>query len=104
MLKFFDYLEANADQFWDVPQWLPGEAEQNRPGSTPGTSLGDELELEEEKNEEDDLFSAAYEDMVYRDSTADNIDANMLEAPEATIEPTTSWSSNFACFRLDWHS
>lgn len=81
VLKFFDYLEANADPFWDVPQWLPGEAEPNRPGRAPETSLGDELELEGEKDEEDDLFSAAYESMVFRDSTADNIDANMLEAP-----------------------
>lgn len=81
VLKFFDYLEANADQFWDVPQWQPGEEEPNRPGSMPETSLADELELEEPSDEEEDLFSAAYEDMVYRDSTGDNIDANMLEAP-----------------------
>src|SRR6202012_4344799 len=23
--KFFDYLEANAEPFWEVPQWQPGE-------------------------------------------------------------------------------
>ena len=31
---------------------------------------------------DEDLFGAAYENMVYRDSTADDIDADMMEGPQ----------------------
>jgi hypothetical protein len=42
---------------------------------------GDELEPTAEGDDDDDLFSAAYENVVYRDSTADDVDADMLEGP-----------------------
>ncbi len=48
--RFFDYLEANAEDYWQVPELeLPGPA------------------LIEEK--EEDLFGAAYEDVTYQDTT-----------------------------------
>jgi hypothetical protein len=53
IVKFFDYLEANAEDYWQVPQLeLPGPA------------------LVEE--DEEDLFGAAYEDVTYRDTTGDD--------------------------------
>jgi hypothetical protein len=52
IVKFFDYLEANAEDYWQVPELeLPGPR------------------LIEEK--EDDLFGAAYEDVTYQDTTDD---------------------------------
>jgi hypothetical protein len=82
--KFFDYLEANAEQFWEVPAWRPGEDAQENSSSRrlETTAEGNEDEFSEEEDEqEEDLFSAAYENMVYRDSTGDNIEADMLEVP-----------------------
>jgi hypothetical protein len=52
MVRFFDYLEANAEEYWQVPELeLPGPP------------------IIEEK--EDDLFGAAYEDVTYQDTTGD---------------------------------
>jgi hypothetical protein len=51
--KFFDYLEANAEEFWQVPVLELPDAETN----------GDE--------EVEDLYSAAYDDVTYQDSTDD---------------------------------
>ncbi|HTQ40428.1 MAG TPA: hypothetical protein VMJ32_15490 [Pirellulales bacterium] len=90
-LKFFDHLEANAEQFWVVPQWQSGEFPGSHPPSrtletATGTSADDFDENDagqKDEEHEDDLFSAAYENMVYRDSTADGTDADMLEVPGA---------------------
>jgi hypothetical protein len=53
IVKFFDYLEANAEDYWQVPELeLPGPA------------------LLEERG--DDRFDAAYEDVTYQDSSGDD--------------------------------
>ena len=66
--KFFDYLEANADDYWQVPRLeLVDE-------SAPD---GSEEEPQEEASE--DLFSAAYENVTYRDTTDDGFEGEMLE-------------------------
>jgi hypothetical protein len=51
--KLFDYLEANADEYWQVPT-LEAEAP------------------EADEEAEDDLFEAAYEGVTYRDSADDD--------------------------------
>lgn len=56
VVKFFDHLEANAEDYWQVPSLGPEQLPMPRPA-------GDEA---------DDLYSAAYEDVTYRDSADDN--------------------------------
>ncbi|MGA2799367.1 MAG: hypothetical protein ABSE63_17430, partial [Thermoguttaceae bacterium] len=74
--KFLDYLEANAGEFWRVPH-LEAFAE----GAAAGKN---EAEEEEPADESDDLFSAAYEHLTYRDSTDDGMDSSLFEAgPDA---------------------
>lgn len=73
--KFFDYLEANAGQFWNVPQFgsidgFQGAEELEHPEQ----GLDSHFEAEEEGADEDNLFGAAYEDVVYRDSTDDGME------------------------------
>ena len=53
VVRFFDYLEANAEEFWEVPAL-------------------DVVESEAEDEEEEDLYGAAYEDVTYEDSTDDS--------------------------------
>jgi hypothetical protein len=70
IVRFFDYLEANAEDYWQVP-----ELELTGPP------------LIEEK--EDDLFGAAYEDVTYQDTT-DNDEGEVADgAPveEFDLEP-----------------
>ncbi|MBV9122558.1 MAG: hypothetical protein JO112_04305, partial [Planctomycetes bacterium] len=59
--RFFDYLEANAEDYWQVPV------------------LETEEDPKESAEEEDDLYSAAYADVTYRDSTDDQEDSAVAE-------------------------
>jgi hypothetical protein len=64
-VKFFDYLEANADVFWEVPRFERGLGE---------TPAGDP-----DSEDAGDLFSAAYDEVTYRDSTDDDVEGETLE-------------------------
>jgi hypothetical protein len=77
--KFFDYLEANAETFWLVPQF-----ELTANGRRPKTPEDEELframmEQDEEEDGDGQLFSAAYDEMVFQDSTDDGFEGDMLE-------------------------
>jgi hypothetical protein len=72
--KFLDYLEANAEDFWQPPQFefdgSPRTAAPREPAAA---------DLDEETEDEEGLFGAAYQDMVYRDTTDDGIDGELLD-------------------------
>jgi hypothetical protein len=65
--KFFDYLEANADEYWEVPS-LRTSAEGGA------------------EEEEEDPFGAAYEGVIYRDSTAGDDGAVSDGAPAEVFD------------------
>ena len=72
--KFLDYLEANAEEYWEVPRFeLAGEE-----------SAGSE----EEDEEVDDIYGAAYEGVTFRGSTEDDVEGEMLEGGDTGGEPT----------------
>ncbi len=85
--KFFELLEANAEDFWQVPSLdLLGIGTHE-----PADSDNDDDEGMDDRDEEDDeddknRFRAAYDEMVYIDSTGDGVESDMLEsgAPPAT--------------------
>jgi len=62
--KFLDFLEANAEDYWRAPRFELGNA---RPGAA-------EHSDQPKADEQEDLFSAAYEEVTYRDSTADGFE------------------------------
>lgn len=64
--RFFDYLEANADEYWHSPQFRMHRDE---------TAPADEEEVADEG--EDDLYGAAYEDVVFRDSADDGTEGSV---------------------------
>ncbi len=80
--KFFDYLEANADEYWNAPDFQLGVAAPSRDNGAAGLSAAEEEESDEG---EEHLFSAAYEDVVYNDSTDDGIESELFD----TGDPTT---------------
>ncbi len=57
VLKFFDFLEANAEEFWQVPTL---------------DAAGEDAAAAPEENDTEGLYSAAYDDVTYRDSTDDS--------------------------------
>ena len=71
--KFFDYLEANAGDYWHVPSF--GLNSSNNDSDVEPVDAADEPMDEEE----DDLFGAAYEDVVYRDSTDDGVEGSIYD-------------------------
>jgi len=89
--KFLDYLEANAGEFWRVPH-LEAFAE----GSA---AERDEVEEEEPGGDTDNLFSAAYEQLTYRDSTDDGMDSSLFETGPDAAE----WELVFEAERIVGH-
>ncbi len=86
--KFFDYAEANAETYGEVPDFrLASDA---AAASTAANSRDAELDDSDDDEDADHLFDAAYEEVIYRDSTADGIDADMIEghgsAPTSDLE------------------
>ncbi len=75
--KFFDYLEANAEQFWLPPEFALGKGGRQQRADF-ADSLGDDLDIDED-DESRGLFDAAYEDVVYNDTTDDGIDSDTPE-------------------------
>ena len=76
--RMFDYLEANAGELWQAPVFRQGVIiEESSKWS------GDEPELDppqgDESDDEDELFSAAYDEVVYRDSTDDGQEGPIMD-------------------------
>ncbi len=85
--KFFAYLEANAEEYWQVPSLMLddslGSLFDEVLDDVEGAIFFDEEEgpEDEEEDEEEDggLFEAAYEEMVYRDSTDDGYEGDLAD-------------------------
>jgi len=68
--RFFDLLEVNADEYWQVPRLeLAG---------TPDNGNGE--------GDEGSLYGAAYDEMTYKDSSADGNEGDTLEGPGRRLE------------------
>jgi hypothetical protein len=70
--KFLDYVEANAEQLLSAPTL--------ELGPMPTDPAEAEPSEEATAEEADDLFSAAYENMIYRDTTDDGFEGEILDA------------------------
>ena len=64
--RFFDYLEANAQEYWQVPRL-----------DVAGT--GEDADPDAKDEEEQSLYGAAYEGVTYKDSTDDDVDGEVLD-------------------------
>jgi len=88
--RLFDFLEANAGEYWNVPTLESGGLSHS---SRSADDMNGERPLDEWhtgvedgewiEDEEDKLFGAAYEGIVYQDSTDDGIDAEILDGASA---------------------
>lgn len=88
--KLFDYFEANAEEYWSAPGFQLGDSKKdtrsNRDWEAELTAADDELAAGDgddhgvgEDNEDDDLFAAAYDDVVYEDTTDDGMEGAVFE-------------------------
>ena len=85
--KFLDYLEANAEGFWSVPQFVLG----GKNGAGPRSDQRDD-----EDQDDADRFESAYEGMVFRDSTDDGIEGSIFDTDETTHDELLTESKRVA--------
>ncbi|MGD9720062.1 MAG: hypothetical protein AB7O59_02470 [Pirellulales bacterium] len=87
--RFLELFEANAEDFWQVPTLellggrpANGTTNGGRSERGPAGDADRAADEDDEDDEDDDenLYRAAYDEVVYVDSTADGVDADMLEA------------------------
>lgn len=75
--RMFDYLEANAGELWSAPATISKDSVV--PASKDTTDESDSLAGDVEPDEEDQLFGAAYEGVVYRDSADDGQEGETMD-------------------------
>ena len=73
--KFFDFLEANAGVYGQVPKWELINSTSDRRNQI----------VDSEDDLADEIYSAAYDEVVYRDSTDDGIDGQIIGEDEDTF-------------------
>ena len=119
--RFFDHLEVNADEYWNVPDYdrdglglasskttdrgRRPPSESGPPKQNAGTDSADddawpddEVSDEESSDDGDNLYRAAYEDMQFRDSAADGHEGEMLESSGPA---PTQYEADFALQRFE---
>lgn len=79
--KMFDYLEANADEYWHAPQLDRLDTGGNGElWNGLDSAFDDDFDEDDEDDTEDDLYEAAYDDIVFRDSTDDGINEGVMDS------------------------
>ena len=85
--KFYDFVEANADQYWDVPDFTLDR-------QVPSSSSTEDFDTENDKQalggddeeEETSLFSAAYENVTFSDSADDGNEGEIYDTRGSSDE------------------
>lgn len=95
--KFFDYLEANGDAFWSVPEFRLGRPNEKRRK----TNSTDDLlvagnEATDSDQAEGSIFDAAYEGVTYLDSTDDGVDAPIYEENDSNSDELVNESKRLS--------
>ncbi|PAY20741.1 hypothetical protein CKO51_04430 [Rhodopirellula sp. SM50] len=75
--KCFDYLEANAEDFWSAPRFEL--ADNAKPPRDWERELAGETADDEDDSESGGLYDAAYDGVSYRDTTDDGVDGAVFE-------------------------
>lgn len=101
--KFFDFLEANAEEYWRVPRFeLASDAPRGRQTRRPPRDKeGDEPREEDGDRGGDDLYDSAYVDVVFRGSTEDGVDGTIFEPDDGSQDELTREAKRIAQ-RLDF--
>lgn len=81
--RMFDYLEANAGELWQSPVFREGviveESSRTRDWPIDESPADESSDGGDEADDEDALFSAAYDEVVFRDSTDDGQEGPIMD-------------------------
>ncbi len=83
--RLFDYVEANAGEFWDVPR-ISDVTDDRYSRQEPELDAfsdmyngGEVNDLDDEEDDEENVFQAAYDDVVFRDSAHDGVEGETVD-------------------------
>ncbi len=79
--RLFDYIEANAGEYWSAPELLGGDLA-TESSHDPLDSFDDVPDEEDDPDDEDDdagLFDAAYDEVIWRDTADDGHEGDTLD-------------------------
>src|SRR6056297_813016 len=94
--RFFDLVEANAEDFWNPPQFSMGGKTPERDWDRTLADLDAELPNDDDAEEDDPqrgLYDAAYEDMTFEDSTDDGMESSIYDPSNADDDHQDSLES-----------
>lgn len=81
--KFYDFIEANAEGYWNVPDF-----EVNRKSLAIRPEILDDFDSEEAPedggDDEDDLYRHAYDDVIYTDTTDDGVEGEIFDTSQSS--------------------
>ncbi|QDT03367.1 hypothetical protein K227x_17490 [Rubripirellula lacrimiformis] len=99
--KFFDYLEANAEEYWSAPQFNLGKAKpRRRDWDLELTAMDDDPDGS--TDDDDGLFDAAYEGVTYRDTTDDGVEGAIFEFGDESSGDELEYESKRLIEHLDF--
>ena len=111
--KFYDFIEANAEHYWDVPKF-----EVNRKVAPPesladlfedpedggeGDSFADPDSPDQSEDEDQDLYKAAYDEVTYLDTTNDGFEGEVFD-DSLTSDDALEAEVDRVLDRLEFHS
>lgn len=88
--KFYDFVEANAEHYWEVPDFEADNRSSN--SSTPPPLFDDDDDDDgvpfgdEESDGDNELYRAAYDEVIYTDTTDDGFDGEVFDGNFDTDE------------------
>lgn len=94
--KAYDFFESNADEYWKVPEFRLKSTDRPRRNSRPADPPDPDG-----SSGSGELFRAAYEDFVYRDTTDDGMEGEVFES-NLTDEDELEAEVNRIADRLDF--
>jgi hypothetical protein len=112
--KFLDYLEANAETLWRVPEFA-GQKKQPRTDARDFDKTtedvrdsgfhgdGEDRDVDEGDEEDGDPFSAAYDEIIYRDSTDDGVEGPIAGERDGDTDELSREAKRLGN-HLDFHS
>ena len=81
--KLYDFMEANAEQYWQIPTFMVGHR------ASPPPNNDNDDQAEDANDETDDILRTAYDDVTYEDETDDGFEGDVYEGgdvDEADLE------------------
>ncbi len=84
--KFYDFIEANADQYWEVPEFNLNRQSTDSTSGEDFVREVNQLDFDDDESDQTSLFSAAYENVTFSDSADDGNEGEIFDSGGSSDE------------------